>query len=92
MSDEEIGESNQELSWEEKTRLVQILLGPPEDWDEADSRFAMKLYGVEPDLTPQGIVDILEGAVRKCRERGETVPRSLLTVLAKSKKKLKRRS
>jgi hypothetical protein len=89
LNDEEIAESDQELSWEEKTRLIQLLLGPPERWDEADSRFAMKIYGVEPHLTTQGIVDILEGAVRKCRERDEPVPRSLLKVLAKFKKRAK---
>ena len=90
MTDEEIGD--QALSPEEKTRLIQILLGPPERWDEADSRFAMKIYGVDPDLSTQGMVDILEGAVRKCRERGEPVPRSLLNVLAKFKHKAKRPS
>jgi len=92
MKDKEIAQLDQELTPEEKTRLIRILLGSPERWDEADSRFAMKLYGVAPDLSTQGIVDFLEGAVRKCRERGEPVPRSLLTVLAKLRKKAKQRS
>ncbi len=89
MKDEENTESDHELSSEEKTRIIEILLGPPEEWDEADSQFAMKIHGVDPNLSPQGLVDIVEGAVRKSRQRGEPVPRSLLKVLTKLRKKTK---
>jgi len=92
MADEQIAQLDQELSSEEKTRLIRLLCGPPEDWDEVDSEFAMKIYGVEPNLSTADVVKILDSAVRKCRQRGERVPRKLLNHLAKLKKKAKARS
>lgn len=92
MTDEEIAQLAQELTPEEKTRLIRILCGPAEDWDDAAGEFAMKLYGVDPNLSADGVVAILEGAVRKSRERGERVPRSLLNVLTKVRKRAKARS
>jgi hypothetical protein len=92
LTDKEIAQLNRELSPEEMSDRIEMICGPAEDWDDADSEFAMRLYGIEPNLSPQGIVDILEGAVRKFRERGEPVPRSLLKVLSKLRKKAKQRS
>ena len=91
MADEEIAQLDQELSSEEKTRLIRLLCGPAEEWDEDDSEFAMNLYGVEPNLSTADVVKILDGAVRKCRQRGERVPRKLLSQLAKLRKKAKAR-
>lgn len=91
MTDEEIAQLGRELSPEEKARLIRVLCGPAEDWDDADGEFAMKLYGVDPNLSADRLVEIIEGAVRKSRERGEPVPRSLLNVLGKLKKKAKQR-
>ena len=91
MTDEEIAQLAQELTPKEKTRLVRILCGPAEEWDDAAGEFAMKLYGVDPNLSADGLVQILEGAVRRCRARGERVPRSLLNVLTKLRKKAKAR-
>jgi hypothetical protein len=92
MTDEEIAQLDQELSSEEKTRLIRILCGPAENWDDADSEFAMKIYGVDPNLSARGLVKIVEGTITKFREQGERVPRSLLNVLGKLKKKAKARS
>jgi hypothetical protein len=78
-----------ELTDEQLGKLVRMLLGPAEDWDDADSEFAMKIYGVDPNLSADGLVEIVEGAVHKSRERGEPVPRPLLNVLAKLRKKAK---
>ena len=76
-----------ELTDEQVRKLIRMLLGPEEEWDDADSEFAMKLCGVDPNLSTDGLVEILEGAVRKSRARGESVPRSLLNVLTKLRKK-----
>lgn len=92
MTDEEIAQLNRELSPEEMSDLIRMICGPVEDWDEADSEFAMKLYGVEPNLSTADVVKIIDDAVRISRERGEPVPRSLLNVLAKLRKKAKQRS
>jgi hypothetical protein len=92
MTDKEIAQLGRELTPEEKTRLIRILCGPADHWDDAAGEFAMKLYGVEPNLSADDVVEILEGAVRKSRERKEPVPRSLLNVLTKLRKKAKARS
>gem|GEM_PF-3104852 len=89
MTDEELAQLGRELNSEEKARLIKVLCGPAEDWDDAAGEFAMKLYGVDPNLSADGLVEILEGAVRKSRERGERVPRSLLNVLTKVRRKAK---
>jgi hypothetical protein len=89
VTDEEIAQLDQELTPEEKTRLIRILCGPEEHWDKADGEFVMKLYGVEPNDPAFSIVTIVEGAIRKFRERGLDVPQSLLNVLAKLKNKAK---
>ncbi len=92
MTDEEIAQLDQELTPEEKTRLIRILCGPAEQWDDADSEFAMELYGVDPNLSARGLAKIVEGTIRKFRERGEELPQSLLNVLAKLQKKAKNSS
>ena len=89
MTDEEIAQLGRELSWEEKDTLIRNLCGPEEAWNKADGEFVMKLYGVDPSDPRLSIVAIVEGAVRKFRERGEEVPQSLLNILAKLQKKAK---
>jgi hypothetical protein len=91
MTDDEIAQLGQELNSEEKARLIRVLCGPAEDWDDVEGEFAMKLYGVDPNLSAERVAEIVEGAVRKARERGESVPRSLLNVLGKLRKKAKPR-
>jgi hypothetical protein len=87
MTDEEIAQLGQELNSEEKARLIRVLCGPPEDWDDVEGEFTMKLYGVDPNLSARDLVKIVEGTIRKFRERGEEVPPSLINVLTKLQKK-----
>jgi hypothetical protein len=87
VTDKEIAQLDRKLNSEEKTALIRALLGPEENWDDADSEFAMKLYGVDPNLSAVEMVEIIEGTIRKFRERDEEVPQSLLNVLAQLQKK-----
>ena len=87
MTDEEIAQLGQELNSEEKARLIRVLCGPAEDWDDAAGEFAMKIYGVEPNLSAIQMVEIIEGTIRKFHEQDEEVPQSLLNVLAQLRKK-----
>jgi DNA-binding GntR family transcriptional regulator len=86
MTDEEIAQLGQELNSEEKARLIRVLCGPAEDWDDAAGEFAMKIYGVDPNLSAIEMVEIIEGTIRKFRERDEEVPQSLQNVLAQLRK------
>lgn len=87
MTDDEIAQLGQELNLEEKTRLIRVLCGPAEDWDDAAGEFAMKIYGVEPNLSAIQMLEIIEGTIRKFHEQDEEVPQSLLNVLAQLRKK-----
>jgi hypothetical protein len=67
-----------------------VLLGPEEDWDEADSEFVMKLFGVEPDLSTKEMFDLVFGIIQKFEKEREEVPSSLTNMLAQLASKLKR--
>jgi len=69
MTDEEIAQLGRELSSEEKARLIRVLCGPAEDWDDVEGEFAMKLYGVDPNLSADRLVEIIEGCPQIPRTR-----------------------
>ncbi len=74
----------------EIAHIARVLLGPEEDWDEADSRFAMKLYGIEPDLSTKEMFDFVLGIVKKFEEEREEVPSTFINMLTHLAGKLKR--
>jgi len=87
VTDEEIAQLAHELTPDEKTRLIEVLCGPSEDWDDAAGEFAMKLYGIDPNDPRFSTVALIEGVIRKFHEREEEVPESLLNVLRQLQEK-----
>ncbi len=81
---------DESMSAADIAHIVRVLLGPEEKWDEADSRFAMKLYGVEPDLSTKEMFDFVLGIVKKFEEEREEVPSTFISMLTKLASKLKR--
>jgi hypothetical protein len=78
------------MSAAEIAHVARVLLGPEEDWDEADSEFVMKLFGVEPDLSTKEMFDLVFGIIQKFEKEREEVPSSLTNMLAQLASKLKR--
>jgi hypothetical protein len=70
--------------------IARDLLGPEETWDDADSEFAMRLFGVEPNLSTKEIFDLILGVIEKFEKNNEKVPPSLVNVLTQLANKLKR--
>lgn len=81
---------DESMSAAEIAHIARVLLGPEENWDEADSEFVMKLFGVEPELSTKEMFDLVLGMVKKFNQEREEVPPSLTNMLTKLASKLKR--
>ena len=68
---------------EQLSKLFRLLLGPEDEWDEADAEIVLELHGVDPASLDDGLRKRLEREVEERRARGEDVPSDLLDVLAK---------
>jgi inorganic pyrophosphatase/exopolyphosphatase len=81
---------DESMSAAEIAHIARVLLGPEEDWDEADSEFVMKLLGVEPDLSTKEMFDLVLGIIKKFEKEREEVPASFINMLTQLASKLKR--
>jgi hypothetical protein len=81
---------NESMDAAEIAHIARVLLGPEENWDEADSRLAMRLYGIEPDLSTKEMFDFVLGIVKKFEEEREEVPSVFINLLTQLASKLKR--
>jgi|GEM_PF-2648381 len=81
---------DESMSAAEIAHIVRLLLGPEEKWDEATGAFAMKLYGIEPDLSTKEMFDFVLGIVKKFEEEREEVPSAFINLLTQLASKLKR--
>jgi len=76
------------LTNDEITYIIDILLGPPEEWDEADGEFAMKLYGVPPS-TIEDNVRLIENVVARFQKEDGYAPPELVGILARWKEEIR---
>lgn len=81
---------DESMSAAEIAHMARVLLGPEENWDEADSEFVMKLFGVEADLPTREMFDLVLGIIQKFEKEQEKVPSSLTNMLTQLASKLKR--
>lgn len=87
MTDEEIVQLARNLNPDEKTRLIQILCGSEESWNEADGEFVMKLYRIKTGNSAVAAKALADYVVQEMRQCGEEVPQPLLDMLARLEKK-----
>ena len=78
------------MSGAEIARLARALLGPEEEWDEADREFALKLHGVEPQSSLRETCDLVLRVIDRFIKADEEVPSSLVNVLTQLASNLKR--
>jgi len=81
---------DESMSAAEIAHMARVLLGPEENWDEADSEFVMKLFGVEPDLSEKEMFDLVLGIIQKFEKEREEVPSTFTNMLTQLAGKLKR--
>lgn len=62
-------------------KLLRIMLGPEEQWDDAATDLALELRGIDSDEAPVRLVKLIEREISSRTERGEAVPTNLSEVL-----------
>jgi hypothetical protein len=81
---------DESMSPTEIAHIVRLLLGPEEKWDEADSEFAMRLYGLEPNLSTKEMFDFVLAITKKFEKEREEVPSTFINMLTRLASDLKR--
>ena len=81
MTNEDLVQLAEQLTPEQKEKLIAIICGPEEDWSEVDREIVLRLYGVDPEPDPVLAREIVSSIIRKRREQGEEVEEGLLNLL-----------
>ena len=72
---------DQSLSPAEIERVIDIVLGPEEDWSEAAGEYVLRLYGVDPSTSSKDATDLILRLMDTAREKGEKVPPEYMNIL-----------
>ena len=70
-------------------KLIRIVLGPEEDWSEADAEYVLRLYGVDPADASRDACDLILRMIDDAREKGVEVSPMLLRMLSSLSEPLK---
>src|SRR5258708_23158740 len=62
-------------------KLLRIMVGPEEQWDDAATHLALELRGIDSEEAPVRLVKLIEREISSRTERGEAVPTNLSEVL-----------
>jgi accessory colonization factor AcfC len=81
MTNEDWAQLAQQLTPEQKDKLIGILFGPEEDWSEVASESVLRLYGVDPQPNPTVARDMVRSIIHEKRGRGENIEPELLNLL-----------
>ena len=81
MTNEDWTQLAQQLTPEQKDKLIGILFGPEEDWSEVACESVLKLCGVDPQPDPAVARNMVRSIIREKRDRGEDVEPGLLNLL-----------
>jgi len=57
--------------------ILRIVLGPPEDWDEADADFVLEVNGIDPAEAPSRLAQLIQREIESRTQTGEGVPAGL---------------
>jgi hypothetical protein len=81
MTNEDWAQLAQQLTPEQKDKLIGILFGPEEDWSEVARESVLRLYDVDPQPDPTVARDMVRSIVREKQDRGEDVEPGLFNLL-----------
>ena len=71
-----------ELTDEQLGKLVRMLLGPEEEWDDFAAEFVLQVYGVDPADSGSYMKNMLDKIVQKKKEQGKPISQMLLDLVA----------
>jgi hypothetical protein len=71
----------QEIDPRPSAKLLRIMLGPEEEWDDDATHLALELCGIDSEEAPTRLVKLIEREISTRTDRGETIPNSLSDVL-----------
>lgn len=57
--------------------ILRIVLGPPEDWDEADADFVLEVNGIDPAEAPSRLAQLIQREIESRTQSGEELPAGL---------------
>jgi hypothetical protein len=68
--------------------ILRVVLGPPEDWDEADADFVLEVNGIDPAEAPSRLARLIQREIESRTQTGEEVPVGLRDLHSKLIKKV----
>ena len=68
-------------------KLLRMLIGPEDEWDEASVEFVLELQGIDPAAVKDDFREMLEREVEGRKAKGEDVPQAMLNALASLRRK-----
>jgi hypothetical protein len=68
--------------------ILRIVLGPPEDWDEADADFVLEVNGIDPAEAPSRLAQLIQREVESRTQTGEELPAGLSDLYSRLIKKI----
>lgn len=81
MTNKDCAQLAQQLTPDQKDKLIGTLFGPEEDWSDVGCEIVLKLYGADPEPDPVGARDIVRSIVREKQDRHENIDQELLRLL-----------
>ena len=81
MTNEDWAQLAQQLTPEQKDKLIGILFGPEEDWSEVACESVLRLYDIDPQPDPTVARDMVRSIIHEKQDRGEDVETELLSLL-----------
>src|SRR5712671_4122165 len=64
-------------SEQQLANILRIVLGPPEDWDEADADFVLEVNGIDPAEAPSRLAQLIQREIESRTQTGEELPAGL---------------
>lgn len=57
--------------------ILRVVLGPPEDWDEADADYVLEVYEIDPAEAPSRLAQLIRREIESRAQSGEELPAGL---------------
>jgi hypothetical protein len=76
-----MAKKDQSLSAAEIEKVIDVVLGPEEDWNEAAAEYALRLYGADPTTSSKDARDLILRLMKSAAENGEDIPSGFMDIL-----------
>jgi|ERR1041385_2110874 hypothetical protein len=76
-----MAKKDQSLSAAEIEKVIDVVLGPEEDWNEAAAEYVLRLYGADPSTSSKDATDLILRLMKSAAEKGEDIPPGFMDIL-----------